>query len=289
MIPNPRAHKLSPESVLLEILSRKARLTSNEAREFFLAKYDKGMSVQGFYKMVRQLMLDRVIVKNNGLLSLNSGWVQSLVQFTDRVKRTYLSSETVKTSIILEEGEKKTFTFDRVTEMDDFWDHALLTVIYHYENDKRIDKNAYSKNYFSWIQVLRNTTEQALVDSFSQMKINWYMASGSHSLLNSLVPNLISKPSFHFKLYDKLAGYGSDSENFHITVLGDFVFETSLPSYVFNSIKEMFETAKGIGDFKASEIERLISEPSRTTLTLSRNAARAQEIREEIKKIFKKK
>ena len=106
MIPNPRAHKLSPESVLLEILSRKARLTSNEAREFFLAKYDKGMSVQGFYKMVRQLMLDRVIVKNNGLLSLNSGWVQSLVQFTDRVKRTYLSSETVKTSIILEEGEK---------------------------------------------------------------------------------------------------------------------------------------------------------------------------------------
>ena len=172
--------------------------------------------------------------------------------------------------------------------MDDFWDHALLTVIYYYENDKQIDRNAYSKNYYSWIQVLRNQTEQALVDSYSQMKIDWYMASGSHTLLNSLVSSLIKKSNFHFKLYDKLVGYGSESENFHVTVLGDFIFEASLPSYVFRSIKEMFENAKGIGDFKADEIERLIREPARTLLTLSREATRAKEIRNEIKSIFRK-
>jgi len=288
MIPNSRTEKPSPESVLLDILSRKPKLTSKEAFGFFLAKYKPGMTIQGFYKLIRQLLRDRVIVKDSGTLSLNIGWIQNLVQFTDNVKQTYLADEITKRTIILDEGEKNTFTFDRVVEMDDFWDHALLTILYYYQDREHKDKNAYSKNYYSWIQVLRTKSEVALVDSFTKMKTKWYMASGSHSLLNSLVSNVITAPNFNYKIYEKLDGYGMGKDNFHVTVIGDFIFETEIPNYIFQTIKNVFETAQYIADFNTENIKNLIREPARTKLTLSRDRERANSIREEIKNIFKK-
>jgi len=288
MIPNPHEQKPSPEGVLLDILSRKPGLTSKEVFEFFLEKYPPGMTIQGFYKVLRQLLADRVIVKNGSTLSLYSAWVQNLVKFTEQVKQTYLSTELTKATIILEEGETKTYMFDRATEMDTFWDHALLTIAYHYQDTDYKDKNAYSKNFYSWIQVLRSGGSVELAHSYTQTQMQWYMASGSHTLLNRVVPQLHNASNFHFKIYDKLTGYGAGEDNFHVTVVGDFVFETKLPSFIFGEIKEMFENVKSLTDFDAAKMQRVILEPAKTKLTITRDKKRAESIRNEIKGIFKK-
>jgi hypothetical protein len=281
MIPNPYEEKPSPEGVLLDILSRKPGITSKEAYEFFLDNYHPGMTLQGFYKVLRQLLRDRVIVKNNGTLSLYSAWVQNLVKFTERAQQTYLSNETTKATILLEEGEHKTYDFDRVTEMDTFWDHALLTVGYYYQDHEHKDKNAYSKNFYSWIQVLRTSGSVELAHSYTQTKMDWYMASGSHTLLNRVVPQLHTAENFHFK-------YGEGKDNFHVTVLGDFIFETEVPTYIFREIKNMFESVKSLTDFNAKEMQEWILQPAKTKLVVTRDAKRAEVLREEIKTIFGK-
>ncbi len=283
MIPNPYEQKPSPEGIVLDILSRKPGITSKEAFEFFLSKYPSGMTLQGFYKILRQLLADRVIVKNNGTLSLYSAWVQNLIKFTDRVKQTHLSNEITKATIILEEGETKAYVFDRVTEMDTFWDHALLTISYYYRDNDHKDKNAYSKNYYSWIQVLRSDGSVELAHGFEPMNIDWYMASGSHTLLNRLVPQLHNASNFHFKLYSKLSGYGAPSDNFHVTVIGDFVFETKVPNFIFQDIKAMFEGVKNLTEFNAREMQSIVNQTGKTTLTITRNVKRAEAIRKEIK------
>lgn len=286
MIPNPYEEKPSPEALVLDILSRKPGLTSKEVYEFFLSKYPSGMSLQGFYRVLRQLLRDRVIVKNNGTLSLYSAWVQNLIKFTERANQTYFSNETARATILLDEGESKTFEFDRVTEMDTFWDHALLTISYYYEDIEHKDKNAYSKNYYSWIQVLRTGGSTELARSYDQEHLKWYMASGSHDLLNRVVPQIHTAPNFHFKIYDALTGYGAGQDNFHVTVLGDFIFETKVPTYIFREIKNMFESVKSLTDFNAKEMQNWILEPAKTKLKLSRDAKRAETIRKEIREIF---
>lgn len=111
-------------------------------------------------------------------------------------------------TIILEEGERKTYAFDRVTEMDTFWDHCLLTIAYYYQTHEHRDKNAYSKNYYSWIQVLRTGSSVELSHLYAGTNMHWFMASGSHSLLNRVVPQIHNAPDFHFALYEKTTGTG---------------------------------------------------------------------------------
>jgi hypothetical protein len=286
MIPNPYEEKPSPESVLLDILSRKAGLTTKETYEFFLAKYKPGMSLQGFYKIVRQLLADRVIVKNNGALSLYSAWVQNLVKFTERAKQTYLSNETGKANIILEEGESKSYIFERPTEMDTFWDHALLTVSYYYRGHTHKDVNAYSKNFYSWIQILRTDGSVELAHAYEGEKMHWYMASGSKSLLNRLVPQIHTAKNFHFVIYPKLTDYGTGKNNFHVTVLGDFIFETKLPGFIFEDIQRMFDSVRTLSEFNAEEMQKVIYQTGKTTLVITRDARRAEAIRKEIKSLF---
>ena len=289
MIPNPYEQRRSPASLLLDILSRKSGLTSKELFGFFCAKYQHPMTIQGFYKIIRQLLTDRVIVKNSGTLSLYSAWVQNLVKFAERAKQTYLSNEFAKATIILEEGESKSYQFERVTEMDTFWDHALLTVSYYYQSAPHKDKNAYSKNYYSWIQVLRTGDSIELSRLYAGTDMQWYMASGSHSFLNRLVPELHEAPSFHFKLYLENKGYGKGSDNFHVTTIGDFIFETKVPDFTFDEIQKMFEETKNLATFEPQRMQRIIHETARTTLTISRNTVRAETIRKDIKAVFKNK
>lgn len=286
MIPNPYETKVSPESIILDILSRKPGITSKEAYEFFSAKYKPSMTIQGFYKVLRQLLQDRVIVKSNGTLSLYSAWVQNLVKFAERASQTHLSNELTRATIVLEEGETKTFSFERVTEMDTFWDHALLTIASYYGDQPHADKNAYSKNFYSWIQLLRTEGSVQLANLYTQTGVEWYMASGSHTFLNRIVSQLHNAPNFHFALYDKLTGYGAGEDNFHVTVLGDFIFETKVPNYIFQMIKAKFESTKSLSDFKAEEMQNMIHQPGKTFLTITRNKERAEEIRAEIKELF---
>jgi hypothetical protein len=289
MIPNPYQQKPSPESVLLDILSRKPGITSKEAYAFFLDKYEAGMSVQGFYKILRQLLGDRVIAKTDGRLSLYSAWVNNLMKFAKQAALTHLDANASPVTIILEEGEKKSFEFDTPIEMSTFWDHALLTVAYHYkDNQEPIDKNAYSKNFYSWIQLLRTSDEAQLINLYSDLEMDWSMASGSKSLLNRLVSQIYNEKNFHFTIYPELTGYGVGRNNFHVTVIGDFIFETKLPEYIFKDIQRMFESVRNLPEFNVEEMQKVVLQTGKTVLTITRNAKRAADIRKEIKSLFKK-
>lgn len=289
MIPNPYEEKPSPESVILDILSRKPGITSKEAYAFFLDKYKVGMSVQGFYKIIKRLLGDRVIAKTDGRLSLYSAWVNNLMKFAKQAALTHLDANASPVTIILEEGEKKSFEFDTPIEMSTFWDHALLTVAYYYKDSQEIsDKNAYSKNFYSWIQLLRTSDEAQLINLYSDLEMDWSMASGSKSLLNRLVFQIYNEKNFHFTIYPELTGYGTGKNNFHVTVIGDFIFETKLPEYIFKDIQRMFDFVRNLSEFNAEEMQKVVLQTGKTVLTITRNAKRADDIRKEIKSLFKK-
>ncbi len=288
MIPNPYQSKKSPEAVVLDILSRKPGITSKEAYAFFLDKYEPGMSVQGFYKIIRQLLNDRVIAKTDGRLSLYSAWVNNLMKFAKQAAFTHLDANSSPVTIILEEGEKKSFEFDTPIEMSTFWDHALLMVAYYYkDSDESIDRNAYSKNFYSWIQLLRTSDEAQLINLYSDLDMNWSMASGSHSFLNKAALSQLSDENFKFTLYKELSGYGEGKDNFHITVIGDFIFETQLPNFIFQIMKNTFESVKTLSEFKADKVQALVHEHAKTILYLSRDKKRAETLRQGIKSLFK--
>lgn len=73
-----------------------------------------------------------------------------------------------------------------------------------------------------------------------------------------------------------------------MTVLGDFIFETKVPEFIFEDIRAMFESVTSLTEFDAAKMQRVIYQTGKTELTLSRDAKRAETIRNEIKAVFKK-
>lgn len=283
MIPDTRNKASSAETIVIDILSGKPRLSMKELNEYFQKKYRSGMSVQWLYKIVKHLVEQQILVKEGGLLSIDASWIHNLINFTDRLKRTYLENDASVANILLNEGENKSFQFEKVIDMDNFWTHALVTVIHYYQEQKHPDKNVYNYNHHSWFQLVRTSNEQTLGEAYQQMSMHWHLVSGSKTFLDTLVASLIETENFHYAQIDK----GSlVKPNYYVVVIGDFIFETALPNYIHERMEQIYQNVKNISEFNAQEILMLINQPGKTTLTISRNKKRALTIREEIKKAF---
>lgn len=291
MILDPRIKINHPESIILNILSTKVRLTSKELFEFFTKQYAKSMTLQGFYKVVKKMLDDRILVKEGLLLSLDSFWVNKVIEFSRKIEKLYLQTEINSPNILLGEGENKVLEFENIMAMDNLWCHGLNMVRNYYLNNKHKDINAYSRNYFSVFQIARTESENVTIQSFEESKMDWYMASGSNTFLNKLVPKLVEEENYHQFIYN-FDNYQKEyknpvQKNYWVTVIGDFIFEARLPKYIFELIEKIYEETQSIGEFNANRLNSLFLESGKAILEISRNKKRAELIREEIKKLYK--
>lgn len=283
MIPDPKQPNISPTAIVLDILARKPRLTVKDLYDFFLRRYKPGMSLQGFYNLIKKLIAERVLVKEGKLILIDGSWIYNLLNFSNVLQQNYFGKSAVSATILLSEGESKTFTLDTVIAMDNFWWHALIVVMLYYVTEPHKDKNAYVYVHHSWFQLVRTSSEQSLNDAYKQHGMHLYHVSGAQTFLDSLTPQLIAGDNVDVRV-TPIKEFG---ENTYVVVIGDFIFETSLPRYIFTAMEEIYATTKDMPSFDADALRALIHQPARTSLTISRNKKRAEHIRHQIRACFR--
>lgn len=282
MIPDPKNPKPDPSSVVIDILSKRPRLTVKELYQQFIRKSEKQMTLQGFYKLLQQLQEKRVIVKDGKLLSIDAGWVHAIIDFTAQLRNTYLQSNPSTANILLKEGEWNEFEFPTVIDMDNFWYHALVMVAHYYGEQEHNDKNVYNYNDHCWFQVIRSGSEQTLGDTYADMDMEWYLVAGSHSFVDGLVESMVENETLHYTLSN---GEGF-KQNEYVVVIGDYIFETALPKYIYEMMESVYERVHVVTDPALGSIEDLIRLPAKTTLRISRDKKRAQRLRKLIQSFF---
>lgn len=291
MIYDSRLKINAPESLILDILSKKAKLSSKEIFEHFTKKYPKGMTVQGFYKVIRKMLDDRILLKDGQLISLDSFWINRVIEFSKNIEKTYSPESPSSTNILLEEGESRTFEFENVISMDNLWAHGMNLARQYYTTHDHPDKNAYSRNYFSVFHIARTESENTNLQYFESSKMHWYMASGSDTFLNHLPSKLIEEVNYHQFVFDfeKYVAENPDKQiekNYWVTLIGDFIFEAKFPKYIFELIEKIYADTQSISEFNADKISSLFQEPGKAILTVSRDKKRAAEIRMEVKMLY---
>jgi len=291
MIYDSRLKINAPESLILAILAKKPKLTSKEIFDFFSKKYPKRMTIQGFYKIIRRMLDDRILLKENAHISLDSFWVNEVVGFAKTIEKTYLKTDSNLTDILLDEGESKTYDFENIVAMDNVWSHGLNLVRQYYADHEHPDKNAYSRNYFSVFHIARTESENVNLQYFESSSMQWYMASGSDTFLNHLPSKLIEEENYHQCVFDfeKFKEANKDKlieKNYWATIIGDFVFEARFPKYVFELIEKIYAETQSIAEFNADKISSLFLEPGKTYLTVSHDKKKAEMIRQEVKALY---
>jgi hypothetical protein len=286
MIYDSRIKNNTPESVILDILANKPKLTTKEIYEYFSKKYPKKMTIQGFYKVVRNMLASRILLKEGVHISLDSFWINKVIEFSKNIEKTYLEEKTSSGNILLNEGESKDFEFENIITMDNLWSHGLNLVRNYYDANEHPDRNVYSRNYYAVFQITRAESERTNMLYFESSRMKWHMASGSDTFLNKLTSKIMEEENYHqfifdFELFNKTRKPPIE-KNHWTTVIGDFIFEVRLPKYIFELIEKIYEDTQCIGDFNADKIYKLFLEPGKTFLTISKNKKRAESIRQEV-------
>lgn len=282
MIPIINKEPIMPSSIVLGILSEKPRLTVKDLYEYYLNRSKKRMTLQGFYKLISQLIKQQVLIKEGKLVSINASWIYGLIKFTEKVSKLYFGKEAYAFNILLREGEKKSFTFETVKEMDNFWHHALFLVVQYYENEKNKDKDGYVYTEHGWFQIVRSEMEVSLAKLYSEHGMKLYQVVGSDSFLDSLVEKTIKEENY-FVAQKEIKSFG---KNYYGMVIGDFLFETKLPIYIYELMEDIYGKTTSLAQFKAEDILQIIEEPARTNIKISRDKKGAMEFRKKIKAAF---
>ncbi len=284
MIPDSKNPFPTSKSFVLDILSTRPRLSVRELYELFLQKNKKKISIQAFYALIRKMIDQRILVKEGQALLIDASWATALMKFADTVQTTYLANETTGANTILRPGEKRDVVFENVMAMDNFWTNALIIAVYRTKEDASvIDRDVCAYNYHSWFQIARTAQEQSLADAYEQTGMGYYVTSGSSLFLDKAVADSIETKDFHYTTIEPNEFF---KQNYYVTVVGDVIFETSLPQYIHELMEKIYDKTKNIAEFDRQEILRIIQLPARTTLTITNDRKRANKIKREIKNCF---
>ncbi len=284
MIPDSKNPYPMAESIILDILSTRPRLSVRELYALFLQKNKKKVTIQALYALIRRMIDQRILVKEGQALLIDASWVAALMKFTDTVQATYLSNEATGANTILRPGEKRDIVFENVMAMDNFWTNALIIALYRTKEDNSIsDRNVYGYNYHSWFQIARTAQEQSLAEAYEQAGMGYYILSGSNLFLDKAVVDSIETEGFRYQTIKPNAMLGV---NYYIAIIGNIIFEMSLPQYIHELMENIYKKTKNITGFDRQEILRIIQLPARTTLTITNDKKRAEKLCRSIKGQF---
>ena len=94
----------------------------------------KNVTKQGFYKALRELIEEEVVVKNKQLVALNNSWVNKMENFVSTIDTEYQREDSF---LNLEEGESLVYHFKSLASLDVLWMHYFY-IIAKKESDKDI-------------------------------------------------------------------------------------------------------------------------------------------------------
>ncbi|HEX7651558.1 MAG TPA: hypothetical protein VF439_02465 [Candidatus Paceibacterota bacterium] len=232
-----------------------------------------GLTKQGFYAALRKLKKAEIVIVYKKTAALNTTWIERMQEFIGVMRHAYIGSDQAQIAD-LADRESVSYVFLNTRHLDVFWGHAQNMIIHAAPAGAAVF--AYDPHY--WFYIARKETEQQLVRQIEAAGRQFLMTVGGHSLLDRSIRGDFKTDS---RQYHIAAAFSSNT--YYVTVIGDYLIEVYLDKAIAQSIDEIYETNP---EDTQIQLEALLSERSRSRLRISRNHARAEQIRTRLSKPF---
>jgi hypothetical protein len=227
------------------------------------------ISLPNFYKVVKKLVADQILIKENGLLSLHGRWILGLSALVDDLQKA--SGGTASTEVELREGEIATYGASNLEDLDGLWGDLMLSVnricgpkettfVYQAHPYYALGMAETEMEFFrqeKTVSPVRFLTGNATVLDFHGAKA--YQGEGISSVATTDVP--------------------FPREGYCVTVIGDYVFEVIYPAMVSEFFRFFFNTTEKFEDFNSELFRKGFKMNARCRLTLRRDKKNAEKIR----------
>ncbi len=238
----------------------------------------KSVSKQNFYKALRGLIKEEVIVKNKLMVALNNLWVNKLHEFTDIVDSNY-QTQTSETLLGLLEGESLVYHFKSLASLDALWKHYFFIIA---KNNPDEDIVLYNPHEF-W-SLFRFETENFMYKWIFENKKTAYEIIGNNTQLDKSTTSHIK----NFGIQIMYESSPSLKKNVFPAVIGDYIIETILDMNTINAIDAIYRNNKMWSAGLEKELYEILEKVKRSKIVISKDRKRAQKLYKKlVRKYFK--
>ena len=237
-------------------------------------KYQRRFSKETFYRCLRLLLREEVLVKQKGFYALNHHWIEKLEMFVaqDTAK---LDTENI---LACEEGDKVSYTFKNADNMGIYWAHTYDLVFK--QHDPRVPILIYHPH--EWLILARPHAEEHFLKRFAKSKKTAYFAVAGSTALDG---------SFRKQWQNKYLIIGTNinlglEETVYLNILGDCIFKVTVEKEFAQKIHSFFEKYEAVTETNRDELIKMIRHSGPVKFVFKKSKKEAAQWRGKFKKFF---
>lgn len=258
-------HKKNLKEDIIEILL-KGSASSKKLRSL-LQDLGYDLTLQGIYKQLNTLLEAEVILKNKQVYTINNEWVKNVSKIMS-----------VQDIDLPEEGEKFTYKFNSLQNLDAHWKHVTEAFNKILGNEPMF---LYSYHQF-WIYTpTREESERKFAGEFLNKKQHTFYVIGGVTDLDKKYRNSFKDP--YYKVENFSIKSLKDKE--HLLIIGNFIINVKVPDDVTKQIDAIYKLDKQI-KLKENDLKELLGKNYKSMFTIENNLEKANRIKRKISQPF---
>lgn len=234
----------------------------------------KTITKQGFYKALRELVAEEVVVKNKQIVALSNLWINKLQSFVTAVDEEYKQSSEF---IDLQEGETITYHFKTLESLDLFWMHQFFLIAKNFSTEPVIFYNPHE----FW-SLFRHQEQSLLYQWLQENKREVYFVIGGETSLDKETTSYIKDFGIHVH-HTKDTGL---KKNYFSTVTGEYCIETVLDMNTTNNINALYVDHPSWSTKTEQDLGMVLQNLKRSKVVIERNKEKAERLRKKLMRYF---
>jgi DNA-binding PadR family transcriptional regulator len=263
------------EDMIIEVLQKDPMGGSELLEQIQLSK--KHTSKETFYRVLRRLLSDDVVIKNKRLYMISSRWLEQLYEFSKKI-RGEDSFGNGQEFLSLEDGNQITYNFKNAKSMYNYWAY-IYDVVYERHNHKQPILIYHPHEWFIYGRV---EAETLFLGRFTKDKQLAFLSIGGKTLLDKNF-----KKDWANEFLKINIGFDLGQENTdYINVVGDYIFKVSMSSRFAKDIDLFFQIHTDVTQENINELMKLVERTEKAKLVFKHSKKEADKLRMKFKKYF---
>lgn len=253
------------EDVLTQIILKNPGISTKTSWVLF-KKLGIDTSIQRIHALVKNLIEDKVVLKQKKRLYINEEWLNDLQEYLPK-----------KPSFSISEGESLRWKFNSLEHLDEFWKTLTFQLV---KKHKEIPIFLYVP-YDIWKYAPeRSSSECDFYDYLEEKQRQSYYLIGNNENFDRQSQKERDR-NFIKSTQNKHKGLGEE----HLVVIKDTVIKTRLKEMDMEKIKDCYKENLTIDLFQ-EEITKILAEIKSASFTVENNKEKAKNLRKKIAKDF---
>ncbi len=265
------------EEVVVKFLSEGEKSTATLLTK--IRESGRDITKQGFYKALRKLKGEEIILVYRKIVSLDTVWIKKMGDLFEEITKAHALRRDSFDIVGLDDRESMTYLFSNAKNLDTFWGYIQSILIHKIEPCEPIF--SYDPHY--WFYIARKEREQELLKEMVEHKRQFLMTVGGTTPLDKVVRQDFNNDYLQYN-YKKMF----DAPNYYITLLSDYIIEVTLDISVSTEIENIYQNEKVITAEIINSLDKLLLSKGRNKIKISRNRKRAVLLRKKFQKDFYK-